>query len=334
MRGAERPSSVSAVSRPTITALTEAHLDDAAALLAARHGRQRALEPLLATRFEKQAPARAEVAALWEHEGASGTVAVVAGRVTGFLLGSPRDGGIWGPSMWVEPAGHAVERAETVRDLYAVAAAHWVEDGRTFHYAVVPASDATLVDAWFRLGFGQQHVHALREAPETTAFELPAGLEIRRAGRPDIEPLAELDLVLLRHQAVAPVYSAIELPTLDEARAEWSESIDDPSLAAFVAVSEGQVLGSAIACSVQRSSAHTGVARPDNAGHLGFAAVFPEARGRGAGRALGNAVMAWSAEQGYRTVVTDWRATNLLSSRCWPRLGFRPTFHRLFRAIV
>lgn len=32
-------------------------------------------------------------------------------------------------------------------------------------------------------------------------------------------------------------------------------------------------------------------------------------------------------------VVTDWRMTNLPSSRAWPRLGFRPTFHRLFRAI-
>jgi hypothetical protein len=38
-------------------------------------------------------------------------------------------------------------------------------------------------------------------------------------------------------------------------------------------------------------------------------------------------------ETGYRTAVTDWRATNLLSSRTWPRLGFRPTFLRLFRSI-
>ena len=30
---------------------------------------------------------------------------------------------------------------------------------------IVPATDPALVDAWFRLGFGHQHVHAIREAP-------------------------------------------------------------------------------------------------------------------------------------------------------------------------
>ena len=34
----------------------------------------------------------------------------------------------------------------------------------------------------------------------------------------------------------------------------------------------------------------------------------------------------WAAAEGYAVVVTDWRATNLLSSRTWPKLGFRPTF--------
>ena len=45
----------------------------------------------------------------------------------------------------------------------------WVEEGRTSHYAIVPAGDAALIDAWFRLGFGQQHVHAIREAPDDAA---------------------------------------------------------------------------------------------------------------------------------------------------------------------
>ena len=39
-------------------------------------------------------------------------------------------------------------------------------------------------------------------------------------------------------------------------------------------------------------------------------------------------------DAGYPWVVTDWRMTNLTSSRAWPRLGFRPTFYRLFRAIT
>ena len=32
-------------------------------------------------------------------------------------------------------------------------------------------------------------------------------------------------------------------------------------------------------------------------------------------------------------MVTDWRVTNLLSSRAWPALGFTETFLRLHRLV-
>jgi predicted N-acetyltransferase YhbS len=102
---------------------------------------------------------------------------------------------------------------------------------------------------------------------------------------------------------------------------------------AFVAEREGEVVGSAVGCAIELSSTHTSLALPSGAAFLGFAAVFPEKRG-GAGRALGEQVLAWARDAGYAHVVTDWRMTNLTSSRTWPRLGFRPTFYRLFRAIA
>ncbi|MGZ4469994.1 MAG: GNAT family N-acetyltransferase, partial [Nocardioidaceae bacterium] len=86
-------------------------------------------------------------------------------------------------------------------------------------------------------------------------------------------------------------------------------------------------------CALEKSRNHQGPNRPEHAGFLGFAAVLPEACGCGAGRALGEAVLSWSGEAGYRSCATDWRATNLLSSRTWPRLGFRPTFLRLHRVV-
>lgn len=66
-----------------------------------------------------------------------------------------------GPNVWVEPAGHAVETAEDLRDLYAAAAARWVEEERVRHYAMVPASDARLAVVWWRLSFGQQHAFGI-----------------------------------------------------------------------------------------------------------------------------------------------------------------------------
>jgi hypothetical protein len=44
-------------------------------------------------------------------------------------------------------------------------------------------------------------------------------------------------------------------------------------------------------------------------------------------------VLAWAYAAGIPTMVTDWRMTNLLASRFWPKRGFRTTFLRLYRSI-
>lgn len=316
-----------------IVPFADEHLDGAAALLAERHRVQRLSEPGLDPRYEAPDAARAEIEALVSSDGASGVAAFSDGEVLGFVLGVPRDAS-WGPNAWVEPAGHAAVQAELVRDLYAAAAERWVADGLTSHYAIVPATDPALVDAWFRIGFGHQHVHAIREAPPTDeVFRVPPELTVRLAHRDDIDVLATLDVALPAHQALSPVFSRLPLPTIEDARAEYETDFDDPRCTIFVVERDGHVIGSAVACGVEVSSIHRGLALAPGAGFLGFAAVLPEARGAGAGRVLGEAVLAWARDTEREWVVTDWRMTNLLSSRTWPRLGFRPTFHRLFRAV-
>ena len=145
--------------------------------------------------------------------------------------------------------------------------------------------------------------------------------------------LGELDLALPRHQALAPTYSAGETPTLEEAVQSWEDTFDEEGWHYVVAEHDGRVVGAGVGCALEESSTHLGLTRPDHAGFLGFAAVLPEARGLGAGRALGEAVLAWTAAAGFTSAVTDWRATNLLSSRTWPKLGYRPSFLRLHRRI-
>jgi GNAT superfamily N-acetyltransferase len=146
--------------------------------------------------------------------------------------------------------------------------------------------------------------------------------------------LGRLEVTLPEHQTLSPVFSGQPLPSLEDATNEWEEGFGDPAFATFVAEHDGRVVGSAVGCAIEQSAEHRGIVRPTDAGFLGFAAVLPEARGLGAGRALGEAVLIWARDAGHPTVVTDWRETNLLSSRAWPALGFRPTFRRLFRAIV
>jgi ribosomal protein S18 acetylase RimI-like enzyme len=310
----------------------EADLPAAGRLLAARHRRHRVAQPLLSARYEDPAVAEKEVAEAWAEEHASGAVAVRDGEVVGYLLGAPKKADPWGPNIWVESAGQAVTGAEAMRDMYALAAERWVAEGRTAHYTLVPAHDTALVAAWFRLGFGHQHTHGIRELPQSPPV-VPDGLVVRRVTRADIPVLAQLEIELPAHQVRSPVFSASPPPTLKEGIEEWEADFDDPEFTTFVAEYDGKVVGSAVGCALEKSGAHAGPARPDHAGFLGFAAVLPEARGRGAGRALGETVLAWSAERGYDCVVTDWRTTNLLSSRTWPALGFRDSFARLHRLI-
>ena len=303
-------------------------VEAAGGLLAARHRAHRAVEPLLPAAYEEPATAAAEVEALTA-AGATGAVGLRAGRVTGFLLGSHRDDELWGPNVWVEPAGHALDAAEDVRDLYATAARAWVDEGRVRHYSIVPASDAGLVDAWFRLSFGLQHELALREVPGTA---WPEG--VRLAQSEDVEALVELAPAVSNHHAGAPVFSpGGPVTPPDEIRADLLDELPDESIGNLVAERDGAVAGWFHVVSVERSSVHSGLARPPGAALLAWAATSPHVRGSGAGRSLTDAVFAWAKQRGHESLVTDWRATNLLASRFWPRRGFRTTFLRLYRHI-
>ena len=316
------------MSRLEIRALADDHLDAAGSLLAARHREHRAAEPLLSERFEDTDATRGEVASLWAQEDVSGAVALRDGQMVGFLLGTRRDDQSWGANVWVEAAGYAALEPELIRDLYAFSAQRWVDEGRTRHYALVPALDDQ-VDAWFRLSFGAQQAHGITEVEERA---WPPGA--RLAEQRDIEALIELAPVIARVQAVAPVFNGVEFDEdEDELRAMLVADVANAELCELVYELDGRVVASFEIVPVENGSMHRALAQPDGAALLGWAASLPGVRGSGAGLALMEAASAWAHEQGYASLVTDWRETNLLASRFWPARGFRRSFLRLYRSI-
>lgn len=298
-----------------IEPFSEHHLDGAASLLAKRHARHRAAEPLLSD---------ADDFAARIADAGEGVVALDGREVVGYLLGKPWDD--FGPDVaYVATAGHAASDAEVTRDMYAAVAPAWVDAGRVRHLAFVPASDARLLDAWFRLSFGQQHAYGVRETARGSA---PATQHrIRDADVDDIEFLASLDLELGDHQRRAPTFSGWPPRTLDDLKAEIRDEFTWPGAAFFVAErADGPVAGM-ILTKTQRDFV------PGDSIDLSFAATKPDARGSGAMLALTAHALSWANERGHRVMTTDWRVTNLLSSRFWPRRGFRPAFLRLYRHI-
>lgn len=316
-------------------AFDESFLDDAARLLAARHRAQRRHEPLLPMDYEELGRARAAVEAAWREPEAAGMVALRGGRLAGYLIGAPQINETWGRSAWVRLGGHALalgEDTDRYRDLYAALSPRWVEWGCFAHYALVPASDRPALDAWFALSFGQQQAYALRALP---ANELeaptPDRLTIRRAGPDDLEAVLAVADIVADHQTRAPVYGPFLPEVLADRRADYSELLADPDVTVWLAERAGAAEGFAIFAKDEPSDKAMYV--PARCCELMLAATRPGDRGRGVGRALTAHGLAAAHARGYHVCAADWRTTNLLASRFWPRQGFRSVAYRLTRLL-
>lgn len=315
-----------------IVPFTDDHLDGAAELLAARQAALRETEPLLPARFTEPGAARAAIAAVWGAEDATGVAAVREGSLVGYLIGAPIIDTLWGRTAWVRFAGHARALdlpAEIYQDLYAALAPAWVARGCFDHYILVPAADLEAQMAWFSLGFGRETAHALREVEPVESEPVPE-LTIRRATEDDLEMILTVADLIAAHQAGSPVFGAWLPESRGWWREGWAEMLATPGATVWLAFRGEQLAGAQLWVPV------TGVDDPmvpEGAIELKFAATRPEERGRGVNRALMAAGLAGAREHGAHAVVTDWRTANLLSSRHWPRRGFRTIAYRLHRTI-
>src|SRR5215213_1833374 len=105
-----------------IRPFTDTDVDAAAEMLAERHSRHRAAEPLLPADVDF----RAQIESEWGVDGAGGVISD-----SGYLFARPQPYGGGGLTwMLAGFGGHAVlGNAEDARDLYAAAAAAWHDAG-------------------------------------------------------------------------------------------------------------------------------------------------------------------------------------------------------------
>jgi GNAT superfamily N-acetyltransferase len=304
---------------PEIVPFGDEHVEGAARVLAERHVRHREAEPLLPADVDFRAELEKE------RDELGGAVALDADEVVGYVVGGRREDEV-GPHVWGYIAGHAVREPELTRDLYAAAAARWVEAGLTRHFVYVP-NLPELVDPWFRLSFGASAALAAQETSPRPDFD--AAVTLREGTRDDVCAAAELERLMTESMVRSPSFSTREPEHEDVIAEEWADTWDHPeTYRHFVAERGDRIVGHIL---LYRRPPDLRV--PVDSIDLAAASTRPSERGSGVGVALTHHVITWAHEHGFRTMVTDWRMTNLLASRFWPKRGFRTTFLRMYRSI-
>jgi len=287
----------------------------AARLLAERYAAQRLAEPLLPEIVDFHAHVPTE----------DGLVATRGSDAVAYLAGS-----VDGDTARVGFAGCAASEPEALRDLFAVLAVRW--DVSRFAVAL-PASSAELIDAFFRLAFGCQFIWAVRETSPSlsTPTELDVdGVSIRPSTPDDLDAVAGFDEILWRHQALSPSFSGLQVPSAEGFREEWSNLWREEEYPLHVvAERDGRVVGHALLYHRPGGDLRVPARNID----LAHVATLADVRGTGVGLALTRHMLAWANRHNFDSMTTDWRSVNLLSSRFWPRRGFRAQYLRLYRAI-
>jgi hypothetical protein len=188
------------------------HLDAAAALLAARHRRDRRHAPALPERFEEPAAVRSVLESVLASEAGVGVAALRGSRLVDYLLGAsasidpghPFAAFLRPRAAEISVAGHAVvlsDTREVYRALYTALTAQWLTTGIEAHYVRVPAGDRVALACWFALGFGHDVTLAVRETSPVAS--LPS-VPVRQATVADADVLADQAMAILDEMTMPP----------------------------------------------------------------------------------------------------------------------------------
>jgi GNAT superfamily N-acetyltransferase len=187
-----------------------------------------------------------------------------------------------------------------------------------------PARDVTGVDTLLRHGMQALTVIAVRSGPAGGADHgPPAGLVIREAGPQDLDAVTELELGVIRYDAL---FGAAILRPATEAlvRAETQAALAARPAWAWLAERDGQPVGLVHVQPPGLSGWIAGMARGGATAYLQTMFVRPGERGTGIGAALVRHAHAVLDARGVQTVLLHYAQLNPLSAPFWNRMGYRP----------
>ncbi|HEU0301564.1 MAG TPA: GNAT family N-acetyltransferase [Longimicrobium sp.] len=161
--------------------------------------------------------------------------------------------------------------------------------------------------------------------------DAPAGPIVRRATSADLPEIGRLGALLVRthHEFDARRFIAPTPSTPAGYASFLGTQLDRPDVAVLVAEEDGEVIGYAYAA----VEGHDYLSLRGPAGVLHDVIVDPAARGRGAGRLLLNAALAFLRSRGAPRVVLSTAERNEPAQRLFASAGFRRTMIEMTREL-
>jgi GNAT superfamily N-acetyltransferase len=324
--------------RAEIVPFNAEHLDAAAELLAARVKRDCVCVPGLNARFSDSTEARAYLQTRWNDVRATGVVAIINGRLAGYLLASTRTSmDLSLPhrraiTRYLDYAARVENQPELYRAMYAALSPAWLAAGYFCHAVVTLASDVIARDAWVSLGFGEDLLFARRGLTPVPETVLNRDVEIRRGGVEDLEEVTRLIEDLWRYHSRSAAYVPYLPDDAGTRKRENEAGLADPTMAYWVACQDQRVLSVQVQGTVGANANLAGV-MPDGDVYLVFAHTEPHARGCGIGTALLARGLAWAAADRHTGCAVGWMTGNLVADAFWRRHGFQPYLSRLARLV-
>lgn len=304
-----------------ITGLQAEHLEEAAALVAARYRALRRGVPHLPPRYEETDTIAGMLGDLGE---AAGVAAWQAGRLVGFLAGFVLPDLLGQRSFYSPEWANGTQPGNSRRiyeAMYQQAAAQWLAAGCAVHAVTLMVNDREGVEGWQWLGFGLSNVDGVRDLSPLPGSRADAG--VRQAGRKDAGEVTALGRALEQHMAAPPAFWIHEV----EDYCAW---LEQPDHIAWLAYEGGEAvgclgleLGHAGGCAIVQDEKTTGIV---------LAYTRQEVRCRGITGTLVNHALAWARERGYERCAADWEAMNPPANRFWSK-RFDPVCYSLIRHI-
>ena len=311
-----------------IGALDGATVEQAGALVACEQAAARRVRPELPAAFGSPDVCTAALQRLCD-SGHHGLVVMDNGRAAAVMVAAARENPAVGRSALLLAEGFAVDPDLT--DPTAVLGAAFADlaapliAGGVRRYYLLHTALPRLSEALSDLGFGRRSAYGIQPAVPRRGSSPVA---VRIAGAGDLETIARLALVELRHRSAPPQFAPRQDRPLTDLVAEH-RALREAGAVHLLATIDGQDVG---LLTIELTSPVPRLC-PDGQPFIGPTATVSAARGKGVGHALVDAALTWAYDHGYQWVSVDFDTANLLSRPFWLQAGFRQAGYGVLRLI-